>query len=691
VFSFELKTLAVLEVVHAALKWVRSPLFPVFMQVGSRVGVLWCYTWPAVACHKHWSLLLMAMSWAAVEVPRYLFYAMNLVPSFAGSNMPYPLFWFRYSAFMILYPSGITGELLQMYVSLRTFHSYATAAQRFLFVYPFLYIPGAPFMIFNMWKNRKSAFKKRSSEKSGDAKKRPLEGLVWPITDDVTGERSTSRTNQAIWEASVLNVDPEEAKSIRNERKWRFKYAKHVERQVRAALRSKENAVQIAKDGIKFARESFEFLRDGKSIPFTEAMKTYEGSFDTGFIKGTKARDVTECYIEYKGEKLTGKKLSAQLDKWVKEGTIEPSAGEAIKTVIDNPDWIDLSDKYFVLLGATSAMGPLDLLLACGANIIGIDLDRSFIWENLIKKAKNSPGTLTFPLSKPQHTISTDDDLCSCAGANLLTKTPEIANWLESVHAGKQLTIGNYTYLDGALHVQLSLACDAIMERICEKRKDTAIAFLCTPTDCHNIPADAYEAAKRNYAAAPSWQKFLEKVMGKEDMVKNVAKPVEESGLFLTDGITNRQGPNYALAKRMQHWRCVIAREDGHLVSSNVAPSTSTPSVTSNPLFAAAYEGFVLFKCLEVMEPATSSSAMLSLLINDLRNDKSVANPMVPLDNPMQLFAYSAFHGGTFRCPFKVGTIGTVSFLYFVLKHYGLGIPPIVGAVAYVSKWIFIG
>ena len=31
------------------------------------------------------------------------------------------------------------------------------------------------------------------------------------------------------------------------------------------------------------------------------------------------------------------------------------------------------------------------------------------------------------------------------------------------VHAGKPITIGNYTYLDGPLHVQLSVACDAII------------------------------------------------------------------------------------------------------------------------------------------------------------------------------------------------------------------------------------
>ena len=41
---------------------------------------------------------------------------------------------------------------------------------------------------------------------------------------------------------------------------------------------------------------------------------------------------------------------------------------------------------------------------------------------------------------------------------------------LETVCPGAQLTVGNYTYLDGALHVQLALACDAIMQRLCAAR-----------------------------------------------------------------------------------------------------------------------------------------------------------------------------------------------------------------------------
>lgn len=67
--------------------------------------------------------------------------------------------------------------------------------------------------------------------------------------------------------------------------------------------------------------------------------------------------------VPYKGEILTGKALEDQVDKWVSYGTIEPSAGKAIKDVSQKGEWRDLSDHYFVLLGAGSAMGPLKVHL----------------------------------------------------------------------------------------------------------------------------------------------------------------------------------------------------------------------------------------------------------------------------------------------------------------------------------------
>lgn len=52
---------------------------------------------------SHWSLFFMVVSWSLVEVPRYTFYALNLYIS----QVPYPIFFLRYSLFFVLYPTGV--------------------------------------------------------------------------------------------------------------------------------------------------------------------------------------------------------------------------------------------------------------------------------------------------------------------------------------------------------------------------------------------------------------------------------------------------------------------------------------------------------------------------------------------------------------------------------------------------------
>merc|ERR1712113_803799 len=112
-------------------------------------------------------------------------------------------------------------------------------------------------------------------------------------------------------------------------------------------------------------------------------------------------------------------------------------------------------------------------------------------------------------------------------------------------------------------------------------------------------------------------------------MGKNVRNPVlvMDREFYYVNGISVAQGPNYAMAKRMQHWRAVIARSIGCIVSSNIAPSTSTVSVVSNRTFAWAYEGMPYFKPFEIFAPETSNAVMSAILFHDLNNDDGAGNP----------------------------------------------------------------
>lgn len=278
-------------------------------------------------------------------------------------------------------------------------------------------------------------------------------------------------------------------------------------------------------------------------------------------------------------------------------------------------------------------MGPYSVLLELGANIIAIDLDREHIWKRLINIAEQSCGTLTFPLKKAQNEISSKQELYQQAGSNLITHAPEIYTWIKQLYLDKPLTIGCYVYLDGEAHVKVSLACDAIMKGLSENRKNVSLAFLCTPTDIHVIPEEANQAQNKNYSEFHWKQLFLFPIhlfAGSKYLVKNALPPIiadDGSKFYIVDGLTIQQGPNYALAKRMQHWRAIIARSKKIKVSSHIAPSTSTVSVVHNKKFAWAYDGMPFFKPIEIFEQETSNSVMSAILINDIRNPNSVANP----------------------------------------------------------------
>lgn len=156
------QTLAVAEIFHSVFGLVKSPVLSTVLQVASRLMVLWGFTFGSVTAQSHWSLYLMVLSWSFVEIPRYLFYSTNLLLD--KSKMPYLLLWLRYSLFAMLYPSGISGELLQIVNASGIVASANDGAPRrknFAFWATLLilasYLPGSPFMYLHMVKQRASA------------------------------------------------------------------------------------------------------------------------------------------------------------------------------------------------------------------------------------------------------------------------------------------------------------------------------------------------------------------------------------------------------------------------------------------------------------------------------------------------------------------------------------------------------
>ncbi|KAJ1853215.1 hypothetical protein H4R99_002902 [Coemansia sp. RSA 1722] len=109
------QTGAALEVVHSLVGFVRSSPMTVVMQVYSRLllvwGTLYVFDYPEIRASN--ALVLMIFAWSITECVRYSHYALSLL------NIElYPLLYLRYTLFYVLYPAGVTGELLEMWAAL---------------------------------------------------------------------------------------------------------------------------------------------------------------------------------------------------------------------------------------------------------------------------------------------------------------------------------------------------------------------------------------------------------------------------------------------------------------------------------------------------------------------------------------------------------------------------------------------
>ena len=451
------------------------------------------------------------------------------------------------------------------------------------------------------------------------------EGVVFPAGPD--GRRSTAALGRAVVADALRPVDPAGAGAAERETNWRAGYLPHFRRLVEAGLVSREAALAIADAGLASLHRRMRVagpdgaetgLGDLASAPAGRALATAE-------VAGT-AEPEGELSLPFRGERLRGDALLRRLDTWVECGVLEPSAAEAVRTVVAHPEWLPLPDTTVVVLGAGAEMGPLTALLRWGARVAGVDLPRPALWERVLDTARRGAGTLLYP----------------DGGADLITEVPAVADWVAGL-PGRPV-LGDYVYADGATNVRVSTAVDALTVRLAAARDDVALAFLATPTDVFAVPPDAVAQSVRAYAGRSRAGKLLGRplrTLSAGRLLQRAYLPGSDPGVV--DSLVAQQGPNYALAKRLQRWRATVARAAGTTVSMNVAPPTRTRSVVKNRALAAAYAGAHRFG-VEVFEPATSNVLMAALLVHDLHTGGGPAH-----EHPWQDEAHAAVHGGLWR------------------------------------------
>jgi hypothetical protein len=442
--------------------------------------------------------------------------------------------------------------------------------------------------------------------------------VVFPVSDPDTGARSSSAFARAVVADALASPG-----SVPEGAAWRTGYPAAFRALVEAGLESPASAVGIASRGLAGVHTRLGI--DLAAGPQPTVRET---------VTGPEAPS-RRVRIPYRGETLTGAQIDRRLDDWLAHGVIEPSCAEAVRTVASHPEWLDLSDMTFVVIGAGAQMGPVPSLLAWGAEVIAVDRPGEGKWERLRAVASRSAGRM--------HIVQAD----VVAGPGPLARLLAGRDL-----RGRSMVLGNYVYAHGADHVLAAAAVDALTAQVLREREDVSLSFLGTPTDVYAVPPEIVKAADASYgragvlrAARPVLRTASRGRLAQRHYLP--MEPVSGGGLDdrgpagITDSLVLQQGANYALAKRIQRWRAAVARADSATASFVVAPPSRTDSVLSNRLLRAAYDGAHRFG-VEVFDPATSNALMAVLLVHDLRNPRKHAHPW-------QHEVDQAAHGGLWR------------------------------------------
>jgi hypothetical protein len=530
-------------------------------------------------------------------------------------------------------------------------------------------------------------------------------GVVFPAGPTKVGKksnphpskRSTTSTAKMIYSAALEAANDEEGRQAcaklkaSSDKKWRYGYRPFV-RAVASSMASHDaSPLEIARAGLQSAHKSFNFRRKGfQEMSLMKACEdgTFTGSFVTGVTKQKSSSQPNFTGVPYNGKEYRGDDLVQLANDFSKSGQAEPSFSTSIHEIINDSTILKdgLTDHVFVLMGATSEMGPLTTLLDLGASVIALARPASKRdpekWIRLLKKAENSPGKMIYP------TRSKDASIAG-AGADALTDTPEIINWLVELFQthplvqNKTLYMYSGIYLDGGMFVRASMAMEMIISE-CTKRlpsnKLPALIYIDTPSHAHVVARETYDGHLEQKKNAP----LLLKIGATCGLIKNpkvIENPGNKNGIVVMDFLATQQGPNYSLAKQLQRWRAIWARHSEalifpgsngkevvkpkQLVSLTLGPAAKTDSVMHSPTMAMVMNTIEQVKPNVAHEPETVQALMTLIMIRDIKSSNALGNPANDQGdtkngtNPhMNFLVENSWHGGYWRSPYAMDSVG---------------------------------
>ena len=162
---------AFLEIIHSIIGLVKSSIFATSIQIIGRIIIVLILQFFESAVSKGYFLIYFA--WSMVEIVRYTYYIMNLLQKdFFKFNIPYILIWCRYSFFVVLYPIGVSGEMITVWNAKKDFNKYILyQTDKYTFtaadlIYPIwiFYIPALIYLYGYLFKQRKKVLNRLNNE-----------------------------------------------------------------------------------------------------------------------------------------------------------------------------------------------------------------------------------------------------------------------------------------------------------------------------------------------------------------------------------------------------------------------------------------------------------------------------------------------------------------------------------------------
>merc|ERR1719353_774424 len=231
--------------------------------------------------------------------------------------------------------------------------------------------------------------------------------VQFPVT--AKGDRSTTAFGKDLVIAGARAL----GEAVAKEKDWRHKYHAHMyklsEAQVRLAHTDPAKAMAALKATLDAATAMTFTPEGGEEKPLREAMaKAPAAPLAVASIEGS--GQPQELTFPVEGTPLGLDGLEPYLQKWVASGNMEADAAEAIRSGAKG----DLRGRTFLVLGASSELGPLELLLQLGATVAAVMRGGAAKWAKLIALARSSGGKLLVPV--PAGTGGSDEAIAAAAG-----------------------------------------------------------------------------------------------------------------------------------------------------------------------------------------------------------------------------------------------------------------------------------